>query len=220
MVNLGDVIRTQRKKLQLKVYELAGEIGIHPAYLTQIEKNSRTPSPEVLKKIEKALAIELKDTYIHLKFPADFFSEKRRLGLSSEKRPRHSPPMPPPTVIKEFPTPEARRLALFIHRNVESSTRIIDRKGYETLLKDIAPEKVTDRKLFEQVLDIMKDLKKEKDAYWHKFIKQSKGIVALIDPKPPKPFFKPAGPAEIANRPKPANDVGSAQSAAPNPKLY
>ncbi len=76
--NLGDKIRANRKERQLKVYELANKIGIHPAYLTQIEKNARVPSPGVLRKIEEALSAELKDTYIHLKFPADFLPKTKR----------------------------------------------------------------------------------------------------------------------------------------------
>jgi transcriptional regulator with XRE-family HTH domain len=76
--NLGGKIREHRKGLDLKVYELANKVGIHPAYLTQIEKNVRVPSPDVLRKIEDALSTQLKDTYIHLKFPVDFLPKTKQ----------------------------------------------------------------------------------------------------------------------------------------------
>lgn len=80
MGNLGEVIRKQRQSRNLMVKDLAKELGIHPAYLTQIEKNQRTPSAPVLRKIEKALAIDLNKPYIEIKIPADILS---RLNLSS-----------------------------------------------------------------------------------------------------------------------------------------
>lgn len=49
--NLGLKIRSRRKELGFKVYELAQKVGVHPVYISQIEKHNKLPSPEVLAKI-------------------------------------------------------------------------------------------------------------------------------------------------------------------------
>jgi hypothetical protein len=47
----------------------------------------------------------------------------------------------------------------------------------------------------------MREMKKEKEEYWQKFLKQSKKIESLIiDPKHPKTLFKPASKTNLANR--------------------
>ena len=55
MGDFGKAIREQRKKLKLKVYELANKVGVNPVYITQIEKQGKLPSLEVVKKIKMAL---------------------------------------------------------------------------------------------------------------------------------------------------------------------
>jgi len=208
MGKLGTAIRQRRKDLKIKVYELAQKTGVHPTYITYIEKHDRVPSLEIINKLEKHLKISLVGEYLLEKHPtispvqrAHFVNNLNNEHSLSNKRPPHSPPILPPMVIKEFPTPEAQRLAQFILRNAESLTMILNKSHYETLLKAVAPDKVGDSNLFKQVLDIMREMKKEKEEYWQKFLKQSKKIESLIiDPKHPKTLFKPASKTNLANR--------------------
>lgn len=66
---LGEAIREHRKKLKLKVYELAKKVGVEPEFITQIEKGRRLPSEKILAKIEHVLKIDLKLNYLHDKHP-------------------------------------------------------------------------------------------------------------------------------------------------------
>lgn len=70
MGKLGTAIREQRKKRKTKVYELARTIGVHPTYITYIEKHNRLPSLEIIVKLEKALGINLQEFYFKEKHPA------------------------------------------------------------------------------------------------------------------------------------------------------
>jgi transcriptional regulator with XRE-family HTH domain len=59
---LGLAIKDRRKKLGLKIYELANRAGVNPVYITQIEKGFRIPSPHVLQNIlEKGLKASQED---------------------------------------------------------------------------------------------------------------------------------------------------------------
>jgi transcriptional regulator with XRE-family HTH domain len=69
MVKFGQLIRTKREKLGLKVKDLAKKVGIHPVYMTQIEKHNKLPSPAVYKDIEKVLGTELRELYLKEKYP-------------------------------------------------------------------------------------------------------------------------------------------------------
>jgi len=57
MENVGTIIREQRKKLGIKIIELAKMIGVHPVYITQIEKHNKLPSIVVYMNIEKFLKL-------------------------------------------------------------------------------------------------------------------------------------------------------------------
>ena len=70
MGKLGTAIREQRKELKIKVYVLAKTIGVHPTYITYIEKHNRLPSLELIVKFEKALGIKLQEFYFKEKHPA------------------------------------------------------------------------------------------------------------------------------------------------------
>lgn len=55
---IGEVLRTQRVDVLRKgLREMAGELGIAPAHLTDIEKGRRTPSQELLLRITKAYGL-------------------------------------------------------------------------------------------------------------------------------------------------------------------
>jgi len=69
MGELGGAIQHQRRVLELKAYELAQKIGVHPTYITYIEKHDRLPSLEIIVKLEKVLKISLQDLYFKEKHP-------------------------------------------------------------------------------------------------------------------------------------------------------
>ena len=69
MGKLGVAIRQRRKDLKIKVYELARDAGVHPTYITYIEKHDRMPSLEIIDKLEKQLKIPLKAAYLAEKHP-------------------------------------------------------------------------------------------------------------------------------------------------------
>lgn len=54
-------VRVWRNHRNLKQIELAAHAGITPAYLSQIEKGTRTGSIEVLRKLASALNLDLDD---------------------------------------------------------------------------------------------------------------------------------------------------------------
>jgi len=186
---LGKVIKLKRKELKLTMRELAHKAGVHRTYVSKIESHSLTPAYHVLLKLESALGIDLQP----------FYFKKKSIQDAEIISPTF--PKLPHVLAEEFQEVKEKRLAQFIHSNVESVAIILNKRHYEALLKAIAPEKVTDGKLFEQVFNIMQEMKQEKEEYWQKFIQQSKRIKALIiGPKPQKSLFKPAGEPELANR--------------------
>ena len=82
MENLGTTIRKSREELALKVYELARGVGISSAYITQIEKDGKLPSPIVMKRISEVLCDEqLFDMYLKIKYPVVYGkANKREIG--------------------------------------------------------------------------------------------------------------------------------------------
>ena len=59
IMNLGDAIKTQRKRLNLSQGALAEAMGITQAYLSQIEKNKKEPNLSTLKLLSEKLDIPL-----------------------------------------------------------------------------------------------------------------------------------------------------------------
>jgi transcriptional regulator with XRE-family HTH domain len=57
---LGEFIRETRVKKGCSLRELAGEAGITPTFLSDIERGKRNASKEVLTKIASALGIDLR----------------------------------------------------------------------------------------------------------------------------------------------------------------
>lgn len=59
---IGEVLRARRVDVVKKgLREMAAELGIAPAHLTDIEKGRRTPSEELLVRISKAYGIAVAD---------------------------------------------------------------------------------------------------------------------------------------------------------------
>jgi transcriptional regulator with XRE-family HTH domain len=55
----GATVEVIRKALGIPQVSLAGRIGISAAYMCQIERGSRQPSPDVLVRIASELGVEL-----------------------------------------------------------------------------------------------------------------------------------------------------------------
>ncbi len=56
---LGDYVRDARQRANLRLRELAEELGITPSYLSDIENDRRVPSQEVLEGIARRLHLDL-----------------------------------------------------------------------------------------------------------------------------------------------------------------
>jgi len=61
--DLGDFIRQQRERANLSLRRLAEKAGISNPYLSQIERELRRPSAEVLKNLSRALEISANSLY-------------------------------------------------------------------------------------------------------------------------------------------------------------
>ena len=67
---LGQRIKNRRQELKLMVKDLASKVGVHPTYITYIEKHGKIPSPALLKKIQAALDDPVLDhIYLVTKYP-------------------------------------------------------------------------------------------------------------------------------------------------------
>ena len=62
--NIGKNIRTHRKKLNLSQIELAVEVGIDRAYLSEIENGRTNTSINILYAISDALKIDITDLFV------------------------------------------------------------------------------------------------------------------------------------------------------------
>jgi len=56
---LGDYVREARQRANLRLRELAQELGITPSYLSDIENDRRVPSQDVLEGIARRLHLDL-----------------------------------------------------------------------------------------------------------------------------------------------------------------
>ncbi len=66
---LGALIREQRKKANLKVYELADKVSVTPEFITEIEKGDRYPSSKVLERICKVLGSNIRPVFYDERYP-------------------------------------------------------------------------------------------------------------------------------------------------------
>lgn len=57
-MHIGEIIRQERIRKNLKQYELAEKAGISNTYLSDMENGRTTPSIKTLKKLAKVLGIE------------------------------------------------------------------------------------------------------------------------------------------------------------------
>jgi transcriptional regulator with XRE-family HTH domain len=62
-VNLGTIVRKQRKRLGLTLGDLAAKSGVSTSHLGRIENAQRYPSPNILKKIAEPLGLDEKELF-------------------------------------------------------------------------------------------------------------------------------------------------------------
>lgn len=190
MSNIGEIIRRRRIELGLKGYELARKIGVHQTYITYIELHGKVPSPSVLQKIEKELGIDLKAEYIKEKIPAEILHSTagRRLydhPLRKNRFPekRLSPPYffrLPSRVRREFSSPESQRLLHFVYHQVETHNTLKSNEEFIGLLKGLNLQEARVKHLYQEALNILHEMMKDRDRFWDKFILDAKRIEALI----------------------------------------
>ena len=70
-LNIGELIKMERKNNELTLREMGLEIGLSHSYLSQIESGQRKASPELLEKISKALNVD----YMYLLTAAGYIDE-------------------------------------------------------------------------------------------------------------------------------------------------
>lgn len=70
-LNIGELIKMERKNNELTLREMGLEIGLSHSYLSQIESGQRKASPELLEKISKALNVD----YMYLLTTAGYIDE-------------------------------------------------------------------------------------------------------------------------------------------------
>jgi transcriptional regulator with XRE-family HTH domain len=76
--DLGEFIRTQRRRDRLSLRKLSELAGISNPYLSQIERGLRKPSAEILQGIAKGLQISAETLYVR----AGILDEKPEAGVA------------------------------------------------------------------------------------------------------------------------------------------
>jgi len=196
MPNIGIEIRARRQELGLKVYELANKVGVHPVYITKIEKHNRLPTPAVFKRICEVLKLPKK--FYDLYFNDKYGEETKPSVLTTDaidnrptsREPRrvasdkgYPAPFPrlPHVLAKDFQSPQEEQLVRYVLQQV-TSRNMPAKEKYDTLIKEVAPDKAADFSLFSKVHDILLEMKKDQDMYWQGFLTKSKRIESLVLP--------------------------------------
>ena len=103
---LGQRIREIRQESKLTAKDLANKVGVHPTYITYIEKHGKIPSPALLKKIQDTLDDPILDhIYLQTKYPevCDKY-ENGQKNINTEFLEKAQALM-----LKKNPTPEEKK---------------------------------------------------------------------------------------------------------------
>ena len=85
--NIGKIIKEQRRRLSLSLYQLSKLSGVSVSHLGRIEQGLRQPSIRTLQKIAKPLGFDLYELLViagHLLPDPSTFSEEQREKLRAE----------------------------------------------------------------------------------------------------------------------------------------
>lgn len=77
-MKIGDVIASTRRKKRIDQKELAGELSISASYLSQIENNSKNPSPKLISEIADKLGLPVSALLFQVIQESDYSSEDDR----------------------------------------------------------------------------------------------------------------------------------------------
>ena len=161
------IIREEREKLGLKVYELAKMVGVDPVYVTRIEKHNRLPSIFVYLNIEKTLKLphslraqyyKEKNPEVVKQWPAHEIDEVFNIGATNSI---HSNPIirslqyvnnPDPKDVKSF------IIGLIRDLNPDYTLSEKDIKEYTELLKGMAKDKAAAREKFKKYLKKLRNV--------------------------------------------------------------
>lgn len=77
-MKIGDAIASTRRLKRKDQKELAKELSISPSYLSQIENNSRTPSPKLLSEIADKLGLPVSALLFQVLQETDYGKEEDR----------------------------------------------------------------------------------------------------------------------------------------------
>ena len=103
---LGQRIKELRQELKLTAKDLARKVGVHPTYITYIEKHGKIPSPALLKKIQVALDDPILDhIYLATKYPdvcEKYESGQRNINTEFLEKAQA-------LMLKKNPTPEEKK---------------------------------------------------------------------------------------------------------------
>ena len=67
--DIGEIVRSQRKKLGLTADKLAEKVGVDRTYISKIENHNLFPSPDIISKLSDILQINLVAAWFFEKFP-------------------------------------------------------------------------------------------------------------------------------------------------------
>jgi len=148
--NIGMIIREERKKLGLKVYELAKMVGVDPVYITRIEKHNRMPSIIVYLNIEKFLKLppSLRAQYYNEKNPEivkhwPTYELDEIFGAGPSNSLHASPVVRIINYINSYPLKEIKSFLIGLFKDIDPNYNLSDKeiKEYTSMLKTMAKNK-------------------------------------------------------------------------------
>ncbi len=129
-IKVGEAIRAKREEKQISLVDFAGQIGISPGYLSQLENGRKAnPKLEVMLKITRALGIEI-DMLLGLEqeseAPALRIPSLLRLAIAKDRN------------LKALEDKDVeKKISSLLDRALECNYLIEDRDLYSLFLEDV-----------------------------------------------------------------------------------
>ena len=136
---LGQRIREMRQESKLTAKDLANKVGVHPTYITYIEKHGKIPSPALLKKIQDALDDPILDhIYLQTKYPEvcnKYENGQKNINTEFLEKARA-------LMLKKNPTPEEKKEVRKYIKESEVKLRGLTMEFLQTIKKLKGMEKL------------------------------------------------------------------------------
>lgn len=85
MLEIGDFLKTQRKRHGLTLRQVEEKTGISNSYLSQVERGKRTPSPDVLGRLAPVYGIAVSELWARAGLkPGNYFHDQNRYELDRD----------------------------------------------------------------------------------------------------------------------------------------